>query len=253
MQNSTLLTLENVSYEYEGRMSLIDVSFSINEGESVIIFGPEESGVGIICPVISGLEECTGGNIYYKGRSIKSFDYLERHKYRKELGYLQSNYGLINNMSAEENISLPLKYHSLLSTDKIQELVDCYIKEMNLEHCRSLRPVNLSKSETLKTALARSLTLDPDLLLIEHALEGQCQLNVQTFLKSLKKESFTRGKSAIIATFYPRLYADFSDKFIMLYKGSVVFCGDREDLLSSDNAYLKQYLDSSMDGPMEIL
>ncbi len=252
MENNELLTLKNVSYEHGGRKLLTDVSFSVKEGENIAIFGPEESGIEIICSVISGTEEFVEGGIYYKGKSIKKFDYLEKYAYRKKLGYLQWNYGLINNMSVEENISLPLKYHSKLSTQKVQELVEGYIKMMNLEHCRNQRPVGLTRSESLKTAYARSITLEPDLLLIEHALGGQCMINIQTFLKYLRNASLNKGKSVIFATYDPKLFVDYSDRFIMLYKGSIVFTGNREELLSSDNQYLMQYLDSSIEGPMEI-
>ena len=253
MHNDEILILNKISFKSGRGENLADISFSINRGENVVIFGPEESGMHIICQLISGMEQGFTGEIYYKGRPIKSFDYVENHKYRKEIGYLQMNYGLISNMTVEENISLPLKYHSKLSSKEIEELVGRYIKDMELEHCRKFRPVNLLKSEVLKTAFIRSIALNPDLLLVENALEGQCMLNVQTFLNALKKKSLDRGISAVIVTYYPRLFAEFSNKFIMLYDGGIVFQGSREELLSSDNTYLQQYLNSSVTGPMKVL
>lgn len=253
MYSQNLLTLENVSFDQGRGKILRDISFSVKQGENIVIFGPEESGVHILCPVISGMEPGFNGEIYYKGKPIKNFDYIENHQYRKDLGYLQNNYGLINNMTVEENISLPLKYHSNLSTGEIRELVDHYINELHLNHCRNYRPVNLLRSEILKTAFIRSISLEPDILLVENALEGQCQINVQTFLDVLKKECLDKGTSAIIITYYPRLFADYSDRFAMLYNGEIVFTGNREDLFSSGNKYLQQFLNSSIEGPMEIL
>lgn len=253
MNNDDILKLNNVSFKSGRDESIADISFSLKKGENIVLFGPEESGLNILCQLISGMEQDFSGDIFYKGRPIKSFQYLENHKYRKEIGYIQRNYGLISNMTVEENISLPLKYHSNLSTHEIKEIVSNYIKELELEHCAKFRPVNLLRSETLKAAYIRSIVLNPDLLLVENALEGQCMLNVQTFLDALKKKSLDEGISVVIVTYYPRLFAEFSNKFIMLYDGRIVFEGSREELLASENPYLKQYFSTSTIGPMKIL
>lgn len=250
--NAELLRVEHVTYTSEQMVSLVDVSFSMNRGENLVIFGPENSGIEIICSLIAGLVEEFDGEILHRGRSIESYSQIERHVYRRELGYLQRDYGLINNMSAEENIALPLRYHSDLSTVKIREKVDGLIREMNLEYCRNLRPVDMSMSEILRTAYARSVALDPGLLLIEHALEGQCLINCQTFLMSLRKRSLSVQDANIIVTYEPDRFVDFSERFLMLYHGNIVFNGSREEFLSSDNKYLLQYKKSTLEGPMRI-
>jgi ABC-type transporter Mla maintaining outer membrane lipid asymmetry ATPase subunit MlaF len=253
LENIEILKFDNISYSPDKLdLDLLkNISFTLKKGESAVIFGPEDSGIEIICPLIAGLVEGYQGEIYYKGRAIKTFNYLETHDYRKELGYLQREYGLISNMSVYENISLPLKYHSRLSSSEIEQLVNNYINEMNMSHCRDFRPVALTRSEKLKTAYLRSIVLDPDLILLEHSLESQCIFNVQTFLSALRKESVTKDKSVIYITYDPRLFFDMAERFIMLYKGNIVFEGSREDLSIIENKYLLQYFKSSSDGPME--
>lgn len=247
-----ILKLENVSFETGNRESLIDISLSVSLGELIIIFGPEESGLDIICPIIAGLVNNFEGDVFYKGQDIKNLNYLEKHLYRKKIGYLQRGYGLISNMSVEDNISLPLKYHTSLSSHEIKSLVNNYIQEMNLEHCRNLRPVDLLPSESLKTAFARSIILDPDLLLLEHPLSGQCLINIMSFLNTFKKESFKKGKSVIIVTHGPGNFLNFADKVVMLYKGNIVFTGTHGDYLNSDNKYIVQYKAVSTQGPMNM-
>jgi phospholipid/cholesterol/gamma-HCH transport system ATP-binding protein len=247
-----ILKLENVSYKSEKDI-LDNISFSLNTGENLVLFGPENSGIEIICSIISGLIKTYEGDVFYKGKSVKSFGYLETHNYRRQIGYLQRDYGLISNMTVFENISLPLKYHSDLSSDEIERITDESIREMNLVHCKNLRPVKLTRSEKLKTAYLRSIAFDPDLILIEHSLAGQCLINVQTFMRSLKKESHSKTRSLIFVTYDPMLFTDLSDKYIMFYNGNIVFKGSRKDLSLTDNQYLKQYLESSIEGPMEIM
>ncbi len=253
MEGIELLEFENISYSSEKYESLFNVSFSIKKGESAVIFGPEDSGIENICPIIAGLFEGYKGNVYYKGRDIRSLDYLEAHQYRKGLGYLQRDYGLISNMSVLENIALPLKYHSNLSTIEIEELVNKQIKGMGLNHCRNLRPVRLTRSERLKTAFLRSIILNPDLLLLEHPVDGQCFFNAQFFFQALKTALLTKSKSAIFVTYHPKLFIDLADRFIMLDKGLIVYSGSRADFSASDNQYLKQYFNLLPDGPMTVL
>jgi len=247
-----LLRLEGVCLSNRD-VSCRDISLSLHTGEILVVFGPEKSGAELICPIIIGMEESFEGDVLFKGESIKGLDYLGRLNYRKSLGYLQKNYGLISNMTVEENIALPLKYHSRLSSAEIKSVVDGFIAELNLEHCRSRRPVDLDNAEVLKTAYARAIALEPELLLIEHALEGQCLLNSQVFMASLRKRSASPERSVIIFTYEPERFFDFSTRFVMLYEGAIVFSGTRDDFLAMENDYLQQYMKSSVQGPMRIL
>lgn len=253
MNQSCLLRLENVTYESETGESLRDVSFTLKKGEKLVIFGPERSGLESVCPIIAGLVKDYIGHVYYKEKSIKTFDYIEMHNYRKEIGYLQRDYGLINNMNVFENISLPLEYHSELTGDEIEKKVNGYIREMNLDNCRDLRPVNLTRSEKLKTAYLRSIVFNPDLILVEHSLASQCMLNIQTFLKNMINNSLTESKSVIFITYNPMQFFGFTDRYVMLYNGRVVFDGTKEDYFSGKNPYIYQYIESSLSGPMEIM
>ena len=252
LHSREVIKLKGVSFESPKRESLIEIEFAAHAGEVVIIFGPEESGLEILCPLIAGMINDFEGDVLYNGESIRTFDYLQKHTYRKKIGYLQRGYGLINNMSLEENIALPLKYHSKLSTVEIESFIDKYLTEMNLDHCRNLRPVDLLKSEILKTAFIRSITLDPDLLLLEHALDGQSFINVQTFINRFRQTLFHKEKAIIFVTHIPHRFIDFADKFIMLYKGNIVFSGTKDEYLISGNKYLTQYKNNSTDGPMRI-
>ena len=247
------LKFDDVTCQGENSISLVDVSFSIVESENIVIFGPENSGISLICPLIAGAVADFEGIVSYRGRTIKEYDFIEMHNYRTRLGYLQAGYGLINNMSVEENIALPLKYHSRLDTAAVASKVGEIIAELRLEHCRNLRPVDLLKSESLKTAYGRAIALDPDLILLEHALETQCLINAQTYLNSLRKRSFCQGCTVIVVTYEPERYADFADTFMMIYNGNIVFRGHRDEFLEQKNPYLKQYMQASLQGPMRIL
>lgn len=252
MRNDYILEIKDLSHTGERNISIKDIFISIKRGEKIVMFGIEESGIDLICPIIANLIEDFEGDIVYNGRSIKTFDYLERHYYRRRLGYVQRGYGLINNMTVEENISLPLQYHSRYSSKDIEEIADGYMQNMSLNGCRDKRPVDLLRSEMLKTAFVRSIVMDPALVLFEHPLEGQCLFNNQDFIKSFSNGFFSHDISALFITYQPEYFADFTDRYIMLYDGEIVFDGSKEEFKASDNSYLIQFLNSSSNGPMKI-
>ncbi len=248
-----ILTLKDVSLESEDFESLHNISFSLRKGDNIVFFGPENSGLDIIFPGILRFVDNFEGDILYKGESIREFDYIEIMNYRKDVGYLHTDHGLIANMSVEQNISLPLQYHSKMSSREIKEFVNSLISDLNLDYCKKFRPVDLTSSEILRTSYCRAIALDPDILLVEHAFERQSPLNIMSFYNSLKKRILSPHKSVLFITFEPEKFVGLADNYIMLFNGRVVFMGNSYDFLHSENEYLVQYKNMSVQGPMAIL
>lgn len=251
--SAPLIDIKNVTYRPNNFTSLDNVSFTIAPGENKVIFGPEGSGSSGIFDLLvrTGVE--FEGDILFKGQPVREFDYISQFNYKKDVGYVHGDYGLLSNMTVEQNIALPLEYHSSYTMNEIKKLVDRAIYDLNLDHCKKLRPFDLTRSEILKTAYARAIILDPDLLYIENAFEDHCPLNIKTLMDSIKERAERQDKSTIIISFYPQNYIDLSDSYIMFFNGRIVFQGNRVDFLNSDNPYLVQYRTNSIKGPMAIL
>ncbi len=235
------------------RGSLYGISFHVPLGSNVCFFGPEESGIEILFELILGLRSDYSGTILYMGGPVRDLGYLEMLNHKKNMGYLHGDYGLLSNMSVQENIALPLDYHSRLTKAEILRRVHQLIDELNLDHCRKLRPVSLNNSEILRTAYARALAMDPFLFLVEHAFESQSPVNIHSFLRHMGKRCRKPDRSTFFVTFEPEKLLEFADIFIMFFNGRIVFRGTREEFLSSENPYVVQYLSGSESGPMIIL
>ncbi len=236
-------------YEHEG---LNGVSFSLRKGENAVIFGPEGSGHHLVCPLIEGFIKITQGDVIFRDASVSRMNYEENLLHKKDVGYLPRKYGLISNMTVEENIALPLQYHSGFSSREIWEKVGRMISDLGLESCRSLRPVSLNNSQMLKTAYARAMIFDPELVMVEHAFEGQSFIQILPFLSDLKRRASDPDRSYIFSTFGPYMFTDMADRFIMFYEGRAVFDGNREEFINPVNPYLVQYKNLTMEGPMSL-
>ena len=248
-----ILDIQNVTYRVNDITHLYDISFKLKRGDNLLVFGPESSGITNLFNLIVRTDSGYEGEVLYQGESLKKLDYFGQLMHKKNIGYVHGDYGLISNMTVEQNISLPLEYHSKMSASDIKKHVGNIIYDLNLDHCRKFRPFDLTRSEMLKTTFARSIVMDPDLVYLEYAFEDQCPLNVKTMMDILTERSKLPDKSLIIITYYPWNFVDISDSFIMFFNGRIVFEGSRDDFLNSANPYLLQYKNKSIEGPMVIL
>ncbi len=229
-----------------------ELSFSIGPGENIVFFGVEQSGLQTLSQLMLNLEELYTGDIRYRGTTIQGLDYLGKLRYKNEIGYVHGDYGLISNMTVEQNISMRLEYYSEYSPEEISGITEGLMRDLNILDKRGERPVALTASQIFRTAYGRAVAHDPNLLIIEHAFVGQSSLNIRSFMDVLKRQVESRDKSVVFVTYDPQKFLDFADRFYMLYKGRMVFSGARRDFLESDNPYLVQFRNVALDGPMEI-
>lgn len=247
-----LVEFRNVYCEAPGYEPLAGLSFSLGGGENAVFFGVEGSGIKSIAALLLGVEKRFGGEILFDGEPVVGLDYRGRLRYLNRIGYLHGDYGLLSNMSVERNISLRLEYYSRYSPEEIRSITTRLMDELRILDRRAARPVELTRSQILRTAYARAVVHDPDLLVIEFALIDQSPLDIRSFMDIMRSRTSDPGKSVIFMTYEPQKFVDFADVFHMLYQGRVVFSGTREDFFRSDNPYLVQYRDVSLRGPMDI-
>ena len=247
-----LLEFKNVSCSAAGLEPLDGFSCAVGAGENAVFFGVEGSGLRSITPLALCLAEEYDGDILYRGKTIRGLDYLGRLRFRNEIGYLHGDYGLLSNLSVEQNITLRMEYYSELLPEEIRERAERLMRELGIEERRSSRPVDLARSEILRTAYARAVAHDPALMIIEHAFADQSPLNTRSFMDVLVKRAADPSLSALFITYEPETFVDFADVFIMLYEGRIVFSGTRREFLESDNPFLVQYRGVSLAGPMTL-
>lgn len=247
---NTVIQFNQVSSfnEYEDEQ-ITDISFSLDHGKNLAIFGPEKSGKDLILPLIVGKIKPLKGTVYFDNLDMheKSRDELET--IRKRIGYVTGNSGLLNNLSVKENIMLPLRYHTSLDETKMSERTDELIELYNLNHCALDRPQKLTSGERLRAAFARALILKPFIILMDNALEGQCPVSLAHFMDIAQKDIAKNNISFIITTYNPTMIKKHVTRFMMMNAGTIVFEGNSID--HTFNSYVNQYIHNPLSGPIE--
>lgn len=246
-----VLRFENVCYSGETpRDHVDDVSFSLNRGDGMLISGPEGSGKSLILDLVMAKRLPKSGVIWHDGAILDLEKAAEVEKLRFSVGYVTQTAGLINNLSVLENIILPLRYHTEMKDDELFAAADIWIERYELGHRRNARPVLLSASEMMRTAIIRALIVEPRILLLDSIVDALCPLASRRLLELLFEDIELRNMTYIVSSYHPTIFEGRELKFLLLYRGKVAYQGDLADIKRADNVFLGQYRAYYTQGPM---
>lgn len=143
--------------------------------EVVAAIGDEDSGVGDLGRYAMGLIRPISGQAVLFGQDITGLAYYDLLVFRRRLGYLQTGDGLLQNLTLRDNIALPLRYASDHRAAEVDGRVAELLERFNLGRVGMLRPAQANEEDKRRTAVARAVALDPDLLVMEAPFDGLTQ------------------------------------------------------------------------------
>jgi putative ABC transport system ATP-binding protein len=214
-----LVEVKNVSKEYVmGEVTVkaaVDMSFSIESGEFVVILGPSGSGKSTVLNIVGGMDRPTSGEIWIEGRNIAELSDRELTLYRRNsIGFVFQFYNLMPNLTALENVELvmqtseaPLDAEQVLSDLGLGERLDNF-------------PSQLSGGEQQRVALARALVKNPVLLLCDEPTGALDYQTGKSILKLLNDINKNKKKTVVIIT-HNAAIAAMADKVIRVRRGQV--------------------------------
>ncbi len=189
----------------EGKViALKNVSLSVNQGDFVAIMGPSGSGKSTGMNLIGSLDTPTRGNVYLGKHNISSLDESDLAQVRgKKIGFIFQQFNLIPNLTAKENIMLPMVFQGTEEFDR-EKKADELLKLVELSDRGEHYPSELSGGQQQRVAIARSLANDPEVILADEPtgnLDTHTGDAIMKILDNLNK----KGKTIIIITHEPEI------------------------------------------------
>lgn len=231
MSNDTLLEIKNLSKSFGSNVVLKDISLSVKQGEVVSIIGSSGSGKSTILRCINLLEEPTGGDILFEGRSILNDD-LEKKQLRKEVGMVFQSFNLFENMDVLKNCMIG--QIQVLKTDKetAKEVALKNLKAVGMDKYINAKPSQLSGGQKQRVAIARALSMNPKCLLFDEptsALDPEMVNEVLDVMKSLART----GLTMLVVTHEMQFARDVSDRVIFVDEGLIVEEGPAKEFFAN--------------------
>lgn len=214
-----LVEFQNVVKTYgtgEGMQRAVDnISFSIEEGEFVVILGQSGAGKSTVLNMLGGMDVPSEGRVVVAGREVSSMNDRELGEYRADvIGFVFQFYNLIPSLTAYENIAL------IKSIVKNAGEAERLLEQVGLSHCRDKFPSQMSGGEQQRVSIARALAKNPQILLGDEptgALDSETGVVVLELLQRLCREE---GKTVILVTHNSDI-ARCADKVIRMKNGKI--------------------------------
>lgn len=213
---SNILYCKNLIKTYGSDNSfraLNDVSINIEEGELIVILGASGSGKSTLLNLLSGIDKCTSGNIYFKGEDITTYSEKKITSYLKNnVGFIYQNFNLINELTVYENI--------LLTSNKNSN-IDEILKKVGLLNKKNSYPKNLSGGEQQRTAIARALSKKFDILFCDEPT-GSLDTNTGKQIMLLLEKICRKEKKTVIIVTHNSAISKIADKVYTMKNGKII-------------------------------
>jgi len=228
-----------------GHLVLDGITFEVDEGETFVIVGPSGAGKSVTLSHITGLMTPDSGSVIVDGQNVSALKGRALEKFRSGLGMLFQSGALINWMSVEDNIALPLVEKTKMKRTDIRSEVDKILSMLELEGINHQMPSSLSGGMRKRVGLARALIMKPRILLYDEPTSGLDPVmsrKIDGLILSLVADS---DRTSLVVTHDMNSALSIGDRIAMLYDGRIVECAPPEEFLKSDNPHVQEFMKAS--------
>jgi len=166
------IAVKDLRVKYGEREILHGINFEIQAGETLVILGGSGSGKSTLLRTLVGLELPSAGEIWMHKKNFAAMTEAERDELRKKLGMSFQSGALFGSMTVGENVSLPLREHTLLDESTIDIVVRLKLDQVGLSGFENYMPAQLSGGMKKRAAIARALAMDPEILFFDEPSAG---------------------------------------------------------------------------------
>ncbi|MDU3010511.1 amino acid ABC transporter ATP-binding protein [uncultured Peptoniphilus sp.] len=225
-----IFEIENLEKSFGANEVLKDINFKVKKGEVVSIIGSSGSGKSTLLRCINLLEEPDGGKIKYHGENI--LDDVSINNYRTKVGMVFQSFNLFNNMSVLENCVIGQVKVLKKSREEAVKVAEEFLKKVGMYPFKDAKPTSLSGGQKQRVAIARSLSMNPEVLLFDEptsALDPEMVNEVLNVMRDLAEE----GLTMLVVTHEMGFARDVSNRVLFMDKGVIAEDEDSKEFFRS--------------------
>ncbi len=255
-----LIELKGISKSFGSNKVLDNVDLTIYRGEALGIIGPSGTGKSTILRVIAGLIAPDEGEVYVQG--VRREGLIEDGTDPVGIGMVFQQAALFDSLTVEENIGFLLYQHSKLPRSRIRELVEEKLEMVGLPGIGDRFPAELSGGMRKRVSFARAIMSNPEnpkegaeVLLYDEPTAGLDPIASTVIEDLIRQLQYTQGVCGTyaIVTHQDSTIRRTADRIIFLYQGKVQWQGAVNDIDSTDNPLIKQFISGSISGPIQVV
>src|ERR1700752_3605231 len=257
LETTATISVRDLRVNYGAHEILHGISFDVHRGETLVILGGSGSGKSTLLRTLVGLEKPSSGQIWIKGQDIAAIPNAEMDEIRKKIGMSFQGSALFGSMTVGENVALPLREHTKLEDSTIEIMLRLKLEQVGLQGFEYFMPSQLSGGMRKRAAVARALAMDPEILFFDEPSAGLDPIiaaGIDQLILELKKAF---RMTIVVVTHELASAFLIADRMMLMDKGNIVAVGTTEEMRSSVNPRVRQFLDRvpepDVEGEMDYL
>lgn len=248
--DQNIIEIRDVSFSRDSKIIFDKANLSIPRGKVTAIMGPSGCGKTTLLRLIGGQLAPDEGSITVCGQEITQISKRELFDIRARMGMLFQSGALFTDLTVFENVAFPLREHTRLPESMIYDLVLMKLQAVGLRGAHSLMPNELSGGMARRVALARAIALDPDFIMYDEPFTGQDPISMGVLVQLVRLLNDALNMTSIVVSHDVHETISIADQIFLISNGQVVGAGSPDDLMNSEDEWVRQFMQALPDGPV---
>ena len=247
------ISVQEVVKDFGALRVLDGVTLEIFKGETFVIMGGSGSGKSTLLRIMTGGIPLTSGKVFFDGEDLSLLQSHDDHeKIKRRFGMSFQSSALLDFLTVEENVSLPLKEHTELDDQIISMIAKMKLGLVGLQGFEKYYPSQLSGGMKKRVGLARAIAMDPEVVFYDEPTAGLdpvvCAVVDRLIVDLTKKLHLT----SVVVTHNMESVWRIADRVAMVYRGKLLEVGSPDQIRQSKNPIVKQFIQGDIEGPIQI-
>lgn len=237
-----MIEIINLCKSFDDRQILKNINLTVYDKENLVVLGRSGTGKSVLIKCMVGLLRPDSGSINILDYNLSAISKEKLLELRLQVGFSFQGSALYDSMSVRENLEFPLKRNlAITQKQKLQELVMAALQDVGLEHTINLYPAELSGGMKKRIGIARTLILNPKIMLYDEPTSGLDPITSGEINELILKVREKYNTTSIIITHDISCARQVADKVVALVNGESKLQGTFDELKNSENIELKQF------------
>jgi phospholipid/cholesterol/gamma-HCH transport system ATP-binding protein len=245
-----LVEIRDLHFAYGDRPILSGLEMDFPRRKVIAIMGGSGSGKTTILRLIGGQLTPTRGSVTVNGAVVDTRNIAALYKMRRQMGMLFQHGALFTDLTVFENVAFPLRENTDLPEELVRDLVLMKLQAVGLRNAAALKPAEISGGMARRVALARAVALDPQLIMYDEPFAGLDPISMGVTANLIRRLNDALGSTSILVSHDVHESFSIADYVYFLSQGKIVAHGTPQEMRSSADPYVKQFVHAEADGPV---
>lgn len=251
MSGEPMIAMRGVYKSFGDKAVLRGIDLEVRRGEVIFIIGTSGVGKSVTIKHLVGLLRVDAGELFFEGERIDQLSESAFFAVRKRLGMVFQSATLFDSMTLDENVALPLRKHQDVRQRDALARAGELLELVGMREHGDRYPAELSGGMRKRAAIARTLTLDPTAILFDEPTTGLDPVSARRIDRLIRRLADREGKTCVVVSHDLESTFSIADRVALMYSGRVYFCGTPDELSSSTDPVVVQFISGQSAGPME--